>query len=497
MCCAPPASTTSCRFRAFTWCSRPARSSGWRGRSSASSRALALLLAGQEDRRRHGDARRHRLLRLLRLGRRDRALPHHDAGDVRRRAGGPTGARACATWPSPPSWCWPASRRRCSARVSRCRSAPSRRSRPSCRRCNGAADRGRGPQAAWNGLRCAVGHAAGLVTHDAGRQHRDRAVRGLPFPDPQPLRPRRQCAGAAARLAGRDAVGGARRSRLSVRARRSGLANDGAAVSQVLDVSAWVGGFAGSTRGDPGSRHGRVGAVQPRAPAGVDAGVVAAMACARAGHPGPRLRGVARPLRYLRRPGRAGRCDPERGRASRLRRQDLGFRRRAMAPGRRRSRARPPLPCRPSRAKDGARCDPEGCVVETSRPAQHRLRAEILSLRGGLPPRRDRHHSSLKAPSTLRRPARPRPRGAGGARGDDHPPGGCRRHRNPLGPQGRRDVAAHRSLSQPPAPERRSHPGGAREHATTRRPGTIDLPDERTRSERERAPDDLSSGEPD
>ena len=44
-------------------------------------------LAGEEDRGRHRDGRRDRLLRLLRLGRRDRALAHHDAGDVRRGAG--------------------------------------------------------------------------------------------------------------------------------------------------------------------------------------------------------------------------------------------------------------------------------------------------------------------------------------------------------------------------------------------------------------------------
>ena len=64
---------------------------------------LRAGLADQEDRGRLSRmAGRHRLLRLLGLGRRGRALADHDPGDAGRDPGRPAGAVACATSRSPP-----------------------------------------------------------------------------------------------------------------------------------------------------------------------------------------------------------------------------------------------------------------------------------------------------------------------------------------------------------------------------------------------------------
>ena len=78
-----------------------------------------------------------------------------------------------------------------------------------------------------NRLAMARRPCAGAGDDDPCREHRDRAIRRLSLPDAQSLRPCRQRPRAAARLAGGDALGGAGRSRLSVRARSPRLAGDG------------------------------------------------------------------------------------------------------------------------------------------------------------------------------------------------------------------------------------------------------------------------------
>ena len=85
------ASTTSCRSRACTWCSRPARSSGCARALLALAPAFALLWPVKKIAAVVAMVGADGLLHLLRLGGRDRALARHDPRDVRRGARGPAG----------------------------------------------------------------------------------------------------------------------------------------------------------------------------------------------------------------------------------------------------------------------------------------------------------------------------------------------------------------------------------------------------------------------
>ena len=159
------------------------------------------------------------LLHLLRLRRCDGALARHDARDVRRdarRPAGPEHAQPRRSRPSivlarePEALLGPSFQMSFGAVAALMALVPLlHRARSNA----GAASRARAA------LALAGGQRVGLADHDLGREPRDGAVLRLSLPDPQPLRPCRQRAGAAARLAGRHAVGGPRRAGLSVRAR--------------------------------------------------------------------------------------------------------------------------------------------------------------------------------------------------------------------------------------------------------------------------------------
>ena len=186
----------------------------------------------------------------------------------------------------------------------------------------------------------------GLARHDRRREPRDGAVRGLPFPDAESARARRQRARAAARIARVMPA-----ALLGVVAYPFGLDRPiwqlmGFAVAQVLDVSAWVSGFEGSTLVVPALGAGALSAFCLTLLLITSSGILAALARRDPGRGRLRSRRGPGAIRRLCRSRGRGRGGARPGGPARPRRPTLGLRRGAMAARRRRLRARPTTrPC--------------------------------------------------------------------------------------------------------------------------------------------------------
>ena len=225
--CARPASTTSSRSRACTWCWRPAWSSGSCGRCWRSSPPSRCTGRSRRSRPRRRDGRRDRLLRLLGL-RRSRPsarsimtlvmlgaiLVDRPALSMRNLAL----AALIVLAREPEGLLGPSFQMSFGAVAGLIACARAARRQLSCRSARRAGRIGRAGRGA------VVAAVVGTAGDDARGAGRDGALRHLPLPDASALRARRQRADPAARLPRGDAGGGARHPRLSRSAstRRSG-----------------------------------------------------------------------------------------------------------------------------------------------------------------------------------------------------------------------------------------------------------------------------------